>query len=154
MRVTKKKFKDLLAEFMEKEGEKYQNDLRGRRNQPKGTVVAVEELKKAVDYYRFQANPIPRNNTYAMVKYQKGIYCVLLEDLSDKRKILLKAGIRNNQAELNPHYPLMAWDPKGSKLLVIYSEAGKIRMFIYDVVKRMKTNKQELSADFQIDTGC
>ncbi len=150
MKVTRKKFKDLLAEFMEKEAEKYQNDLRGRRNQPKGTAVAVEELKNGRDFYRFQANPIPRNNTYAMVKYQKGIYCVLLEDLSDKRKILLKAGIRNNQAELNPHYPLMAWDPKGSKLLVIYSEAGKIRMFMYDVVKRIKTNKQELPADFQI----
>jgi len=150
MKVTRKKFKDLLAEFMEKEGEKYQNDLRGRRNQPKGTAVAVEELKNGRDYYRFQANPIPRNNTYAMVKYQKGIYCVLLEDLSDKRKILLKAGIRNNQSELNPHYPLMAWDPKGSKLLVIYTEAAKIRMFMYDVVKRIKTNKQELPEDFQI----
>ena len=150
MKVTRKKFKDLLAEFMEKEAEKYQNDLRGRRNQPKGTAVAVEELKNGRDFYRFQANPIPRNNTYAMVKYQKGIYCVLLEDLSDKRKILLKAGIRNNQSELNPHYPQMAWDPKGSKLLVIYSEAGKIRMFMYDVVKRIKTNKQELPADFQI----
>ena len=79
---------------MEKESERYQDDLRGRRNQPKGNVVAVEELKNGKDFYRFQANPIPRNNTYAMVKYHKGVYCVLLEDLSDKRKILLKAGIR------------------------------------------------------------
>jgi hypothetical protein len=149
LKVTRKKFKDLLSEFMEKESERYQNDLRGRRNQPKGSVVAVEELKNGKDYYRFQANPIPRNNTYAMVKYHKGVYCVLLEDLSDKRKILLKAGILNNQAELNPHYPLMAWDPKGSRLLVIYTEANKIKMFTYDVVKRIKTNKQELP-DFQI----
>lgn len=46
LKVTRKKFKDLLSEFMEKESERYQNDLRGRRNQPKGSVVAVEELKK------------------------------------------------------------------------------------------------------------
>lgn len=150
IKVTRKKFKDLLAEFMEKEAEKYQSDLRGRKNQPKGSVVAVEELKNGRDFYRFQANPIPRNNTYAMVKYQKGVYCVLLEDLSEKRKILLKAGIRNNQSEINPHYPLLAWDPKGSRLLVIYSEQSKIRMFIYDVVKKIKTYKQELPADFQI----
>jgi len=149
LKVTRKKFKELLSEFMEKESERYQDDLRGRRNQPKGNVVAVEELKNGKDFYRFQANPIPRNNTYAMVKYHKGVYCVLLEDLSDKRKILLKAGILNNQSELNPHYPLMAWDPKGSRLLVIYTESGKIKMFIYDVVKRLKTNKQELP-DFQI----
>lgn len=149
LKVTRKKFKELLSEFMEKESERYQDDLRGRRNQPKGNVVAVEELKNGKDFYRFQANPIPRNNTYAMVKFHKGVYCVLLEDLSVKRKILLKAGILNNQSEINPHYPLMAWDPKGSRLLVIYTESGKIKMFIYDVVKRIKTNKQELP-DFQI----
>ena len=149
IRITKKKFKELLAEFMLKEGEKYQKDLRGRRNQPKGTVVTVEELKKNVDYYRFQANPIPRNNNYAMVQYKKGLYCVLLEDNSTKRKILLKAGIRNNQSELNPGYPILAWDPKGSKLLVIYPDEGKIKMFIYDVVTKLKMNKQEIK-DFQL----
>jgi hypothetical protein len=101
------------------------------------------------DYYRFQANPIPRNNTYAMVKFKKGLYSVLLEDFNTRRKILLKSGIRNNQAELNPGYPIMAWDPKGSRLLVIYPEQGKIRMFVYDVIKKMKFNKQEIK-DFQL----
>jgi hypothetical protein len=149
MRVTKMKFKDLLRQFMDKESEKYLADLRGRRNQPKGNVVAVEELKKGEDYYRFQANPIPRNNSYAMVRFNKGIYCVILEDFSAKRKILLKAGIRSNMEELNPNYPLLAWDPKGTRLLVIYNEQAKIRMFIYDVVKRIKTNKQEIEG-FQL----
>ena len=149
IKVTKKKFKALLQEFMDKEADKYQKDLRGRRNQPKGSVVAIEELKRGEDYYRFQANPIPRNNTYAMVKYKKGLYCILLEDLSEKRKILLKSGIRNNEAELNPNFPILAWDPKGSKLLVVYPEEGKIRMFIYDVVTKLKLNKQEIS-DFQM----
>jgi hypothetical protein len=150
LKVTRKKFKELLAEFMEKEPERYQADLRGRRNQPRGNVVAVEELKRGRDYYRFQANPIQRNNTYAMVEFKRGIYCVVLEDMSDKRKILLKSGLLNKESELNPHYPMMAWDPKGSKLLVIYSEAGKIRMFVYDVVKKLKTSKQVLPEDFQL----
>lgn len=150
LKVTRKKFKELLAEFMEKEPERYQADLRGRRNQPRGNVVAVEELKRGRDYYRFQANPIQRNNTYAMVEFRKGIYCVVLEDMSDKRKILLKSGLLNKESEVNPHYPMMAWDPKGSKLLVIYSEAGKIRMFVYDVVKKLKTSKQALPEEFQI----
>jgi hypothetical protein len=149
MRVTKKKFKELLAEFMEKETDKYQSDLKGRRNQPRGNVVAIEELKKDVDFYRFQANPIPRNNKYAMVQYRKGIYRVILEDPTDKRKTLLKAGILNRQAELNPNYPILAWDPKGSMLLVIYPEEGKIRMFVYDLVKKLKLNKQEIEG-FQL----
>ncbi|WP_336515259.1 hypothetical protein [Pollutibacter soli] len=148
-RVTKMKFKDLLREFMEKESERYLNDLRGRRNQPRGNVVAVEELKRDQDYYRFQANPIQRNNTYAYVKFDKGLYKVILEDFSEKRKVLLKAGVRSNVNEMNPNYPLMAWDSKGSRLLVIYTDKGKIRMFVYDVVAKIKRNKQGIDG-FQI----
>ena len=148
-RVTKMKFKDLLAQFMEKESEKYQNDLRGRKNQPKGNVVAIEEVDIHKDFYRFQANPIPKNNTYAMVQFKRGIYRVVLDDPSNDRKTLLKSGILNYQAELNPNYPILAWDPKGSRLLVIYPEEGKIKMFIYDLVTKMKTHKQEIT-DFQL----
>jgi hypothetical protein len=149
LKVTKKKFRELLADFMDQETEKYQNDLKGRRNLPKGNVVTIEEKKNGRDYYRFQANPIARNNSYAMVEYKKGIYRVVLDDLSDKRKTLLKAGVLNNQDELNPNYPLLAWDPKGSRILVVYTEEGKIKMFIYDVVARIKTFKQELEG-FQL----
>jgi hypothetical protein len=149
LKITKKKFKDLLKEFMEVEADKYLADTKGRRNQPKGNVVAIEEAINGKDYYKFQVNPIPRNNSYAMVEYKKGIYRVILEDLSEKRKIMLKAGVLNNQDELNPNYPLMAWDPKGSRLLVVYTEEGKIKMFIFDVAARIKTFKQELT-DYQI----
>jgi hypothetical protein len=148
-RVTKKKFKTLLSEFMEKESDKYLKDLRARRNAPRGNVVAIEETKSNLDYYRFNANPNARNNTYAVVEYKKGIYCVQLEDFSEKRKILLKAGVRNNQDELNPNYPFMAWDPKGTRLLVVYNEEAKIKMFIYDVVARIKIFKQEIEG-FQV----
>jgi hypothetical protein len=148
-RVTKKKFKQLLAEFMEKEADKYQKDLRARRNQPRGNVVAIQELKKNVDYYRFQANPIPRNNSYAYVKFKRGQYRVVLEDNEGNQKTLLKAGIRNKAAEINPNYPIMAWDSKGSRLLVVYNEEGKIRMFVYDMVKKLKFNKQEIP-EFQL----
>ncbi len=149
LKVTKKKFRDVLKEFMQIESDKYLADLKGRRNQPRGNVVAIETVKPKQDYYRFQANPIVRNNTYAMVEYKKGIYKVVFEDLSEKRKILLKAGILNNQDEVNPHYPLLAWDSKGSRLLVIYTEEGKIKLFVYDAVTRFKQTKQILEG-FQI----
>lgn len=62
---------------------------------------------------------------------------------------MLKAGILNYQDELNPHYPLLAWDSKGSRLLVIYNEEGKIKLFVYDAVSRYKAVKQVIE-DFQI----
>jgi hypothetical protein len=150
IKVAKKKFKPLLEEFMEKESEKYSNDLRGRRNQPRGNVIAVEEVKPGRDYYRFQANPVPRNNSYAVVKYDRGLYRVLLEDFSEKRKTLLKAGVLNLENEVNPHYPLMAWDPKGSRLLVVHEYEGRLRMFLYDMPSRTKMFRQELPAELQI----
>ena len=60
MRVTKIKFKELLRQFMDKESEKYLADLRGRRNQPKGNVVAVEELKKRRRLLPFPGKSYPQ----------------------------------------------------------------------------------------------
>jgi len=148
-KVTKKKFKDVLKEFMEKEADKYYQDLRGRRNAPRGSVVAIEDVNKNLDYYRFQANPNPRNNTYAVVRYKRGIYRIELEDFGFKRKILLKSGVLDNQNEINPNYPQLAWDPKGSRLVVVYMEKNELRMFVYDLTKRLKTSKQALPEEFQ-----
>ena len=148
LKVTKKKFKEVLNEFMEKEADKYYKDLRGRRNAPKGSVVALEEVNKNLDYYRFQANPNPRNSTYAVVRFKKGIYRIELEDFGFKRKILLKSGVLDNQNEINPNYPQLAWDPKGSKLVVVYSEKNKLKMFVFDLTTRLKTFKQELPEEF------
>ena len=54
------------------------------------------------------------------------------------RKILLKSGVRSNDKNLQPHYPLIAWDPKGTRLAVIYYKEGKIHLFVYDVVSKYK----------------
>ncbi|MBX3254346.1 MAG: hypothetical protein KF862_09420 [Chitinophagaceae bacterium] len=143
-KVTKQKFKSVLAEFMEREADKYYKDLRGRRNAPKGNVVALEETNNNLDYYRFQANPNPRNSTYAVVRFKKGIYRIELEDFGYKRKILLKSGVLDNQNEINPNYPQLAWDPKGSRLVVVYMKENKLRMFVYDLTKRLKRFKQGL----------
>ncbi len=148
-KVTKKRFKDVLKEFMEKESDKYYQDLRGRRNAPRGNVVAIEDVNKNLDYYRFQANPNPRNNTYAVVRFKRGTYRVELEDFGTKRKILLKSGVLDNQNEVNPNYPQLAWDPKGTRLVVVYMQNNEIRMFVYDLTRRLKTSKQALPEEFQ-----
>ncbi|MBO9632854.1 MAG: hypothetical protein J7578_07020, partial [Chitinophagaceae bacterium] len=59
-RIAKKKFKDVLKDFMVKTSEKYYADLRGRRDAPKGAATVVEEVKHNKDYFRFTGNPAPR----------------------------------------------------------------------------------------------
>jgi hypothetical protein len=150
LRITKKKYKTLLDEFMQQTTEKYYADLKGRKNFPKGTISITEETSKTRDYIRFAPNPIARSQTYAVVEYIKGKNQVVLwEDMIDRR-VLLKYGVRTASHEINPNYPLLAWDPKGALLACIYWEEGKIKLFVYDVVGRYKKVKQVLTQFEQI----
>ena len=149
LRVCKKKFKDVLSDFMQYEQEVYAKDIRQRRNQPKGQLNVSEDVSKN-DYFRFQANPNPKSSTYGVVAFKKGLYSVkLMENFYDGRT-LLKIGSRTNQGDINPHYPILAWDGKGTRLLVIYSEEGKTKMFVYDVLAKYKRYKQEITGFDQI----
>ena len=149
LRVCKKKFKEVLSDFMNFEQDRYIKDIRQRRNAPKGQLNISEDVSKN-DYFRFQANPNPKSATYAVVEFKKGIYSVKLMENYYNAQVLLKSGVRTNQADVNPRYPILAWDGKGSRLLVVYWEAGKIKMFVYDVVARYKRFKQEITGFEQI----
>ena len=147
MRICKKKFKEVLKDFMNVEQERYEADLRGRRNFPKGTVQVVEDVNDHKDFFHFVPNPAPRSQTYAVVEWNRGKYIVALhEPVADR--VLLKVGERSLEDQLAPHYPLLAWDPKGSRLACIYWSRGSVKLFVYDAVKRYKTIKMDLP-DFQ-----
>jgi hypothetical protein len=141
-KVTKKKFKQVLKDFMTDESQKYYKDIRGRRNVPKGQLSVTEQIGKK-DYIRFNANPQPRSFTYAMVEFRQGQYRVVLMENFLNRKVLLKYGVRANENEQNPSYPILAWDGKGTRLACIYWMKGKLRLFVYDVVNRIKIVKDQ-----------
>lgn len=149
-RIAKKKFKQLLADFMTYQQEKYYKDIRQRRNVPKGTVAVTEEISTRKDFFRFQANPNPRNLSYAVVQYNKGVYSVGYYENYELQKTLLKYGVRTQKTDINPSYPLLAWDGKGTRVAVIYWESGKIKMFVYDVIAQYKGFKQQIEGLDQI----
>ena len=149
LRVCKKKFKEVLADFMQYEQAIFSQDIRQRRNQPKGQMVVSEDISKN-DYFRFQANPNPKSSTYGLVEFRKGQYSVKLMENFYSARTLLKIGVRTNQGDINPNYPILAWDGKGTRLLVVYWEAGKIKMFVYDVLAKFKRYKQEITGFDQI----
>jgi len=147
-RICKKKFKEVLKDFMNERTEMYEKDLKGRRDIPKGTVSIVEEITHNKNFVHFTANPAPRSQTYAVVEYVKGLYRVVLwQDMTD-RKVLLKTGVRSNENEINPSYPLLAWDGKGTRLACMYWSEGKIKLFVYDAIKHYKPIKQDVT-DFE-----
>ena len=146
--VTKKKrFKDLLSDFMQYEQDKYEQDVTRRKNYPKGSEVTDYTINKRVDYFHFNVNPNKHDNSYAVIKYNKGQYRVILDQDGDD-KTLLKFGVKSKRDEINAQYPIMAWDPKGTRLAVLYWEEGHINLFVYDVITRVKPYKRDLTQHF------
>lgn len=141
-KIAKKKFKVLLADFMNEVPQNYLKDIRGRRNSPKGQLSLSEDIGKK-DFIRFNANPNAKSYTYAYVEFKQGRYqIVLVENMSD-RTVLVKLGVRSREKEMYPVYPILAWDGKGSRLAVLYNDEGKTKFFIYDLVNHNKQWKQE-----------
>jgi hypothetical protein len=150
LKICKKKFKEVVKDFMADEEELYEKDIRGRRNAPKGTVSVVEEINDNKDFFHFSPNPAPRSQTYAVVEFNHGQYRVVLHENFVNRKVLLKSGVRTNEKMLQPHYPLIAWDPKGTRLAVIYWKEGKVRLFVYDVNRHYKNVVTDLDMFDQV----
>jgi len=150
MRICKKKFKEVLKDFMAAEEEKYSKDIRGRRNFPKGLVSVVEEVNDNKDFFRFSPNPAPRSQTYAVVEFKRGLYRVVLHQDFVNTKVLLKSGVRMNNKENDPNYPMIAWDGKGTRLAVLYWKTGKIRLFVYDLVRKYKRTVTDLAEFDQV----
>ncbi len=143
-KIAKKKFKDVLKDFMQEMPDMYLKDIRGRKAAPRGTVTVSEDVNERKDFIRFNANPLPRSFMYAVSQFKQGKYSVVLHENYYDKKTLLSYGTRTGEDEINPNYPILAWDGKGTRLAVLYSHEGKIKLFIYDVVNRIKREKLEL----------
>lgn len=146
--ICKKDFKGVLADFMVYQEEKYENDIRRRKAYPKGNAIESFDVTNRKDYYRMNVNPNKKNNSYALVENNKGTIKVkLIEDFD--ATVILKYGTRSNLNEANPDYPLLAWDPKGTRLTVIYQQEGRIKLFVYDLITRVKYPKLDITEQFQ-----
>ena len=146
--VTKqRKFKDVLADFMQYEENKYEQDITRRKNYPKGSEITDYTVGKRINYFHFNVNPNKRNGSFAVVQFKKGQYKLLLNEDGEDRT-LLKFGIKTKEGDINPNYPMMAWDPKGTRLSVLYEEEGKIKLFVYDVISKTKPYVRDLTKYF------
>lgn len=131
--------KNATKDFMLYTMRRYQQDNRRRRQVTKGRTITAKETNKS-DFYRFQANP--KNNSYAVVEFKKGVYRVQIQ-YGYNTHVILKSGVRQLANQLDPNYPLLAWNQKGNRLAVIYEHEGKTKLLIYDLITKI-TIKQDL----------
>ncbi|MFT3908793.1 MAG: hypothetical protein QM737_05165 [Ferruginibacter sp.] len=147
LQITKKKFKDLLVEFMEYQDDKYSKDINHRKSFPKGNYIEGFDISQRLNYYRFNVNPNKKDNSYVVTQFKKGIVRVIL-NYDYEVRTLLKYGTRAREKEMNPSYPIMAWDPKGTRIALIYTTKGRLKLFVYDVVTRYKQFNIDLTDQF------
>ena len=145
--ITKLSFKQLQREFLEYNDEKYNNDIARRKFYSKGSVVESFEINKRQNFYRFNVNPVKKNNDYVVTKFRKGVVRLIL-NTDGEDKTILKYGNLSYEAEINPSYPLVAWDPKGTRLSVIYTQEGKLKLFVYDVQSNIKQYRYDITDKF------
>ena len=145
--ITKLTFKELQAEFMEYQDDKYSKDIARRKAYPKGNYVDGFDISKRLNYYRFNVNPNKKNNDYVVTQFKKGIVRLILNE-GYENKTLLKYGTRSYEAEVNPSYPLVAWDPKGTRISVIYTTEGHLKLFVYDVLSNLKQYTFDITDKF------
>jgi hypothetical protein len=146
--VLQTKPKAALQDFMAYNAKRFQEDNRRRRQSTKGRTIAVKEVGKK-DWYRFQANP--KNASFAVVSFNKGFYKVQLQTGEDKPTTLLKNGVRMQASQLDPNYPLMAWNQKGNRLAIVYESEGMTKLMVYDMISRTRMKYDLAKFDRVID---
>ncbi|WP_223151421.1 hypothetical protein [Chitinophaga varians] len=119
---------------------RFAEDNRRRKTSAKGRTIVAQEIGKS-DYYRF--NPNPKNNSYAVVEFKKGVYRVQIQLGWNKPKVLLRSGVWVLANQVDPNYPLMAWNTKGNRLAVVYEHEGKTKLMVYDLITKT-TLRQDL----------
>ncbi|NIG52731.1 hypothetical protein [Chitinophaga sp. Cy-1792] len=147
-RGLKKGFEQVLSltpkkatqDFMYYYTKRYSDDNKRRKTSAKGRTIVAQEIGKS-DYYRFNANP--KNNSYAVVEFKKGLYKVQIQLGWNKPKVLLKSGVMQLANQLDPNYPMMAWNPKGNRLAIVYEHEGHTKLMIYDLISHI-TIRQDL----------
>jgi hypothetical protein len=147
LQITGKNFKQVCKDFLAFQEEKYDNDAAKRQPYPKGSFIESFEINPRLNYYRFNVNPQKKNNSYVVTQFKKGIVRVIYND-EDENHTILKYGVRTYSNQVNPNYPMMAWDPKGAKIAVVYETKGKLRLLVYDMSSKFTLYDIDLSEKF------
>lgn len=136
--TPKKATKDFFVFYQKR----FQEDNRRRKTSAKGRTIVAQEITPKSEYYRF--NPNPKNNSYAVVEFKKGVYRVQIQLGWNKPKVLLRSGVMQLANQVDPNYPQLAWNTKGNRLAVVYEHEGKTKLMIYDLITHT-TIRQELN---------
>lgn len=122
----------------------------------KKEITKLEEpTGKKVEFKNKRKLPItqmklsPDGTQLAYVTNEIGNYKVYLQDVrSGDRQVIHKGGFRNAFQSTDYNYPLVAWNPSGFELAIMYEKRDVVSLLIYDKNTKEKTT-EELAPHYQ-----
>jgi hypothetical protein len=91
----------------------------------------------------------PNGQRLVYVTNEIGKYKVYLHDItSGERKVILKGGFRNAFQATDYNYPLLAWNPNGQQLAILYEKRDIPKLLLYDVLSNTAST-EELASPYQ-----
>ena len=124
---------------------RYQLELKDR-NEPNLRPLEFRN-KRNLPVTQLKISPNGQNVLY--VTNEIGKYKVYLHNLlTDERKVIFKFGFRNPFQATDYNYPLLAWNPSGLEIAILYERRDIPKLMMYDV-STGKSKVEELSTELQ-----
>lgn len=143
--VLGKPLRQILNDWYQFYFDLYNKDSAGKSNPADSDIIPLK-LKKGVVYNQFRLNTTA--DKVAFVSNDLGKYKVKMRNPDKKKsKTLLRGGFKNVTQPIDYSYPLLAWDPTGTKLAIVFEKRNKTFLKLYDTEE--KKSETKLIASFQ-----
>lgn len=123
----------------------YNNELTGR-HLPDENYLLSENKKTFLHYSQLHVNTTA--SEIGFVTNEMGRYKVQLMKTKNRHtKTLMRGGYKQNILPDDFSFPLLAWDPSGKRLAMVYTKRNKTWLTTYDIDEKKK--EKRLIASFQ-----
>lgn len=105
----------------------------------KSNLVDIK-TKKNTTYFNLETSTDGKNIAYSSDEFgRKKVYVYNTKE--KKSKVLFRFGHRTRTLLTDNSYPLIAWEPNGTKLSIVYEKRDKIKLLQHDIKTKKKTVK-------------
>ncbi|MGH1436543.1 MAG: hypothetical protein ACRBG0_19015 [Lewinella sp.] len=115
------------------------------RNAPEGQEVVIKN-KKELPLTQLKISPDGQRVVYVINEI--GRYKVFMQDVqTGEREMIFKSGFRNAIQATDYNYPILAWNPSGQELAILYENRDRPRLLRYNLLEK-KEITEELSTEY------
>ena len=123
----------------------YTDELNGKILPDEKQLISLNK-KKFISYNQLHITPTA--DKIAFVTNDLGRFKVRMMTLEKRHsKVVMRGGFKQNILPLDHSYPILAWDPSGKRLAIVYTRRNKTFLVTYDTDEKKKAKR--LIASFQ-----